>query len=78
MSPSLQIACSFGLTHGIAMLLAVRELRNLRPSPRRRPDGNALIEPAPPPLPTLGQKPLPDCLIPKPFTPARPRVRELA
>ncbi len=78
MSPAIQIACSFGLTHGVAMALAIRELRSLRPSPRRRPDGNARIEPPLPVLPTLGQKPLPDCLIPKPFTPARPRVRELA
>ncbi len=78
MSPGLLVACSFALTHGVAVALAWRELRKLRPNPRGRPGGNAL-PPRPAPLRPFGQKPLPDCLIPKKQPAARPvRVRELA
>ncbi len=78
MSPGLQIACSFGLTHGVCIALALRELRKLRNPPRGRPDGDAR-PPAHKPLPPFGQKPLPDCLVPKPLPNVRPaRERELA
>ena len=77
MSPGLLVAGCFVLTHGVAMVLAWRQFRKLRPTPRGRPGGNALL-PRPTPLQPFGQRPLPDCLIPKQRTAARPRVRELA
>lgn len=65
------------LTVGVPLVLAVRELLELR----RRDDGGwegdgpAPYKP-PPPAPTSGLKPLPECLIPRlPSSPVR--IREL-
>jgi hypothetical protein len=78
MSPGLQIALAFGVTHGFAMILAWWELRGVRRTPRGRPGGNA-VPPRITPLPPTERKPLPDCLIPKPFNTTPPvRLRELA
>jgi len=77
MSSGLLVACCFVLTHGVAMVLAWHEFSRRHPTPRGRPGGNAL-PPRPTPTPPFGQKPLPDCLIPKPRPTARPTVRELA
>ena len=59
------------LTFGVPLLLAVRELKTLGPrgEDRRGPDdGNP--DPVPPspdkPVVVTVQKPLPDCLIPRP------------
>ena len=72
MSTEWLIFSSFGLNFGLPMAWAVRELIITRPLPRGgQPD--EYIEPDPAPLPTpLTQKPLPDCLIPKPM-----KVRDL-
>jgi hypothetical protein len=69
------------LTFGAPLALAVRELVLLR----RPGDGGSLkggpqpdLPPPPPPAPA-GNKPLPDCLIPKPLAPLPrnwPRVLE--
>lgn len=79
MSPELQVLLSGGLTFGVPLILALYELRSLR---RRggggwRPDAPP---PAPPEPPRGGSdRPLPDCLIPKPMArPAAPRPLELA
>ena len=79
MAPSTQILCSFGLTFGIPMVLAVREYWGLTPSRGHLPPHEPAV-PEPAPLPDAGAGPapwtgkaLPDCLIPKPA-----RVRELA
>jgi hypothetical protein len=81
MSPHTYILCSFGLTFGIPMALAVREYWTLGASPRFLPPGEP-ITPEPTPLPDAGVKPafraqktLPDCLIPQP---SQARIRELA
>jgi hypothetical protein len=77
MSPELQILLSGALTFGVPLLLAVRELVLLRRAPRGgwRPDPTP---PAPtPPPPPSGEKPLPDCLIPKPLPKSATRPREL-
>lgn len=69
------VLLSGALTFGIPLLLAIRELYELK---RRRNggwegDGSAPIVPPPP---SLGHKPLPDCLIPR--LPRNPvRIREL-
>jgi hypothetical protein len=77
MSPETQILLSGALTFGVPLVLAVRELIVLRRPPR----GGWRPEPTPPaptpPLSPAGQKPLPDCLIPKPVAGPRERVREL-
>ncbi len=79
MAPSAQIVCSFALTFGIPMALAVREYWGLSPSRGQLPPREP-VSPGPVPLPDAGlgpapwaAKPLPACLIPKPA-----RVRELA
>ena len=65
------------LTVGVPLVLAMRELFELR----RRHDGGWDGDggppfPPPPPPPTTGHKPLPECLIPR--LPAQPvRMREL-
>ena len=74
MNADAQILCSFALTFGVPIMFALRELRNLGPSPRHLPPGDETVR-EPTPLPDAGvsprvQKPLPDCLIPKPV-PAR-------
>lgn len=77
MDASIWVTCSCALTFGVPLGLAARELLTLKFTGWRPPSE----EPAPPeptPSPVQGeqpavQKPLPDCLIPKPI-----RVRELA
>ncbi len=77
MDATIQVLCSGALTFGVPIVLAGWELWKLRPATRRLPPGeDGPLEPSP--LPDTGvsprvQKPLPDCLIPKPA-----RVRELA
>jgi hypothetical protein len=79
MSPNIQITCSFALTFGVPVVFAAIELWRLKPAQWRPPHEDA-APPDPAPLPDPGvlprvQKPLPDCLIPRPAT---VRVRELA
>jgi hypothetical protein len=78
MSPHTYVMCSFGLTFGIPMAIAVREYWTLGPLRGHLPPGEP-VTPKPSPLPGAGvrsvQKPLPACLIPQP-SPAR--IRELA
>jgi hypothetical protein len=81
MSPHTYILCSFGLTFGVPMALAVREYWTLGATPRFLPPGEPSA-PQPTPLPDAGAKPalralkpLPACLIPQPSS---ARVRELA
>jgi hypothetical protein len=69
------------LSFGAPLALAVRELLVLRrDNGGRRGGGSWGRNPAPetPPPPPAGNKPLPDCLIPKlpPRPAARPRVLE--
>ncbi len=83
MSPDIQIACSFALTFGVPIAAAGWELWRLGPSRQPRPPHEAM-PPDPAPLPDPGvrprvQKPLPDCLIPRPAPTVAPeRVCELA
>ncbi len=72
MSPHTYILCSFALTFGVPMGIAVREYWQLGAPPGSLPPRLA-PEPAPGPLPDAGAKPLPDCLIPRPV-----KIRELA
>ena len=76
-APHTEILCSFALTFGVPMALAVREYWQCAVSPGHLPPGEPM-SPHPTPLPDAGvgpaphaQKKLPDCLIPQ-------RVRELA
>ena len=74
MAPEVFVLLSGGLSFGVPLVLAIRELRNLR----RGDGGGWRPSPTtpPPPRPTGGSgKPLPDGLIPKPL-PARPRELE--
>ena len=77
------VLLSGALTFGVPLLLAMRELKTLGPGGGggRGPDAD---DPAPAPLPPDGpvvetmQKPLPDCLIPKPLPlVTEPAEREL-
>jgi hypothetical protein len=73
MNPDLQVLLSGALGFGILLILALRELRS-----RRRGNGGGWSRDAPPPAappPPQGgsDRPLPDCLIPKPM--ARPAAR---
>ncbi len=77
MDASLWVTCSCALTFGVPLVLAVRELWTLKFAGWRPPSAEETV-PDPAPVPDQGltpvvQKPLPDCLIPKPV-----RVRELA
>jgi hypothetical protein len=66
MAPEVFVLLSGGLSFGVPLVLAIRELRNLKRSDGGgwRPDSTP---PSPKPRPTGGSgKPLPDCLIPKP------------
>ena len=70
------VVLSGALTFGVPLVLAVRELIDLkrRSSGGWDDDGPPPFKPTPPP--PMGQKPLPDCLIPR--LPAGPvRIREL-
>jgi hypothetical protein len=79
MTPNIQIMCSFALTFGVPVAYAGWELWRLGPTNWRPPAEDAeQPDPAPLPAPAAqpsAQKPLPDCLIPRP---APARVRELA
>ena len=80
MTPATFVLLSGALTFGVPLYFAMRELKTLRPGgggpgpDRRDPD------PAPPkpdrPVTMVPQKPLPDCLIPKPMV-HMPAQREL-
>lgn len=78
MNAATQVICSCALTFGVPIVLAAWDLWNLGPTPRRMPPGeDTPPEPSPLPNPVASpriQKPLPDCLIPKP---APARVPEL-
>ena len=64
------------LTFGIPLLLAVRELYELKRRGKGGWEGDGPLPIVPPPPPSFGNKPLPDCLIPR--LPANPvRIREL-
>jgi hypothetical protein len=79
-STDLFITLSFALSFGAPMLLALRELRQLKPS-TSRPDGGLERErPAPAPMGDDDLPPLPDSLIPKldPVPTPRPKVLEPA
>ena len=71
MNPNIQIMCSFALTFGVPMAVAVREYWTLGSTPGGLPP-QPPVAPEPMPLPDAGIKRLPECLIPKPV-----RVREL-
>ncbi len=65
------------LTVGVPLVLAVRELLELRRRDDNGWEGDGPAPfPSPPPPPSSGHKPLPECLIPR--LPAQPvRIREL-
>jgi hypothetical protein len=72
MDSETHILLSGALTFGVPLILAIRELFILRRDNR----GGGWHDPAPdplpvPPRPPMGQKPLPDCLIPKRLDRAR-------
>jgi hypothetical protein len=64
MSPNMQIICSFALTFGVPMAVAVREYWTLGTPPGGLPKQPPVM-PEPQPLPDAGVKRLPECLIPK-------------
>lgn len=74
------IMLSGALSFGAPLALAVRELLVLRRDDGKRGGGYWKGDPAPdtPPPASAGNKPLPDCLVPKrsPRPAARPRVLE--
>lgn len=76
MDGTVYVVLSGAVTFGVPLALAVRELIDLR---RRNSggwegDGPPPSKPVPPPR--TGQRPLPDCLIPK-LSPSPVRTREL-
>lgn len=65
------------LTVGVPLVLAVRELLDLRRRDDSGYDGDGPPPfPPPPPPPTNGHKPLPECLIPR-ISPAPARHRDM-
>lgn len=70
------VVLSGTLTFGIPLLLAIRELFELRRRGRGGWDGDGPTPIVPPKPPVLGSKPLPDCLIPR-LPPKPVRIREL-
>ena len=68
MSSTTFVLLSGALTFGAPLAIAVHEMFALRRRPPQDDGGGHRIDPPPPP-----PKPLPDCLIPKPFI----RIREL-
>ncbi len=80
-STDLYITLSFILSFGAPILLALRELRNLKAASAGGPDGGMEREaPAPAPLGDDDLPPLPDSLIPKldDHPAPRPKVLEPA
>lgn len=70
------VVLSGALTFGVPLVLAMRELFELKRRDGGGWEGDGPVPPKPPPSPSTGQKPLPDCLIPR--LPPRPaRMREL-
>jgi hypothetical protein len=70
------IMLSSALSFGAPLALAVRELLVLRRDDNKRGGGSWKRDPAPPrppPPAPAGNKPLPECLVPK--LPARPAAR---
>ena len=63
------------LTFGVPLALALRELLELKRRDEGGWDWDGPVPDAPKPPPKSGEKPLPDCLIPK--LQPRSRVREL-
>ncbi|RZK95077.1 MAG: hypothetical protein EOO66_07545 [Methylobacterium sp.] len=81
MSGTAFVVLSGSLTFGIPLLLAIHELYDLRRRRKGNWDGDGPgpnAPPSPPNLgkPSLGHKPLPDCLIPQ-LQPNPARMREL-
>ena len=68
------VVLSGALTFGVPLVLAMRELFELKRRDGGGWEGDGPLPSAPQPPPGSGQKPLPECLIPR--LPARP-VREL-
>jgi len=76
MDGTVYVVLSGAVTFGVPLVLAVRELLDLKRRDNGGWDGDGPPPFKPPPSPRTGQKPLPDCLIPK--LPAGPiRAREL-
>ncbi len=72
MSLSLHAVASTGLAMGVPLVLMVRGLIAARRASRGSGPGGISLEPPPrPPGPGPAQKPLPDCLIPKPYVEVR-------
>lgn len=70
------VVLSGTLTFGVPLALALRELFELKRRGNGGWEGDGPMPPKPPPAPITGEKPLPDCLIPR--LPPRPvRIREL-
>lgn len=70
------VVLSGALTFGVPLVLAMRELFELKRRDGGGWEGDGPAPPKPPQPPSMGQKPLPDCLIPR--LPARTiRMREL-
>ena len=77
MSPAMQVALSGGLSFGIPLVLAVREVIAMRRRPRGSGGGPG-PQPTPPPRPISGgDRSLPVCLIPTDQWRAPSRTREL-
>lgn len=79
MSGTAFVVLSGSLTFGIPLLLALHELYDLRRRGKGNWDGDGPGPNAPsrpPSRPSLGHKPLPDCLIPQ-LQPNPVRMREL-
>lgn len=76
MSGTAFVVLSGTLTFGIPLLLAIRELYDLRRRGKGGWDGDGPGPSVPPKPPSLGHKPLPDCLIPR-RQPTPVRMREL-
>ena len=68
MSSTTFVLLSGALTFGAPLVIAIHELVALRRRPSGDGPGGHRVDPLPPP-----PKPLPDCLIPKPYI----RIRKL-
>jgi hypothetical protein len=70
------VVLSGALTFGVPLALALRELFELKRRDGGSWDGDGPPPSKPKPPPSHGQKPLPDCLIPR-LPPRRVSIREL-